>query len=368
MLRRVPRLVASILAVALSLGISAAPVLAGNTRTVFFGSPGTTTQSNGLGILTTTPVTAGSDTAFDVELQNLSPSELTHVLIQGGGAAPDPLANPNYPAPSPICPTGATSSSQCIPSLPPGTSYVTAFVTSSTVSTSCTVSSSSLSCSVANMAPNDFTIIRVVLLPPAQVTSTDIQFWLAASLKEGTSSSGSNQDTFFAYGQFPVTAPSCVAVSNFFLQNQQVNLSNTQGGSCSQATNISSNALFGQGAFSQVGASPSTFCAPGITTCFGEGSQANVNNGVQPNGTYVQWDIVWTGSDLPSSGKPSGVIHFLDGYDPVTNPNAFVVIYFKPKYQCSKTLTTNCWVTTNSTTTSFEAIFRTPNNGLIRGF
>src|SRR5512142_986324 len=103
------------LAAALAVGVLAGtPALAGNTRTVFFGSPGTnSTLPPGLGVLTTTDVTAGGATATDVILQNLSPSQLTHVVIQGGGAAPDPLANPSFPAPAPIC-TGTT----CIQSLP----------------------------------------------------------------------------------------------------------------------------------------------------------------------------------------------------------------------------------------------------------
>ncbi len=368
-----PRLALALAAALAVSAIALSPVLAANSRTVFFGSPGTASimpSPDSLGVLTTTDVTAGGATATDVILQNLSRSQLTHVVIQGGDAAPDPLANPGYPAPSPICPAGATSSTQCLQSLPSGTSYLAVYASpSSTVPVDCSASTStSLSCTVGNLAPNDVAEVRVILQPPA-AAGTNVQFWLASSLDEGTSTTGSNQDTFFAYGSFNVLSPTCAEVADFFPQNQQPSLSNTAGGPCAQAASVGTNTTFPQGAFELVGNTNLNYCAPGITSCFGETTQANVNFGVQPGGSYVTWDIVWSGTDLPSA-KPKGVTHFLDGYDPTNpKPGSYVNIYFTKKYECSSSLVTNCWVPpTTSTKTSFEAIFRTPSNGWANGF
>lgn len=328
------------------LGAGVATVSGANTRLVEFGSPGTP------GVLTYTPVTVGGRTAVDVVIANAGGQTLTHVALLGGALA-EQASNPESPPPSG-------------PSLPAGASFVASYPLGACSVSGVVVAGDSIACPIGTIVAGASVTLRfVIAAPPAVSTPPGYSSWLSVHLDEGTSSNGANTDTFFASGPIAVGPASCDSVSSYFLDTEAVVISNqATATSCLQATTISGPTFSAQGAFASVGTQATTACVPGYS-CFGLLSLANVNNGQMPSGTFVTWDIVWSSSIL--SGKPKGFIHFLDQPDPVTGL-MYEVISFKRSSACATASQTNCWVALNATSTSFEAIVRTPSNGSGRGF
>jgi hypothetical protein len=324
-----------------ALGVSAGSGLAANTRIVIVGSPGAT---DGTLIVRPSPVSSGRDAAFDVTVTNVGNQTLTHVAVMGGAAA-EATSNPLFPPPT-------------FASLPTGASYVAAYPANPAAP--CTISStgdSSISCPVGNLPPGASASFRLVLKVPT-LPATDpatYPFWIEVDLNEGTSSTGSNQDTFYATGALDVAAPSCEGVADFFLAGAAVLLTNAQPATCAQTTQISS-ASASTGTFASIALNTNPPACPSGFTCFGYLSGANVNDGVGS----VEWTISWQAS-LYGTGKPKGVLHFLDG-------GGYVVISFGSKNACTTSNFTNCWVSTTATKTSFTAVIRTPSNGSIRGW
>jgi hypothetical protein len=223
---------------------------------------------------------------------------------------------------------------------------------------------SGLLCSIGNLAAKTTLTLRVVIAATtATPANAPLEPWFALQLKEGSSSTGGNSDVFLTYGLLSVDEPTCDATSNFFLDQQEISLSNA-GLPCLQTTTVDTTKGFANGTLATVGSTPSDLCISGFT-CFGWLSTSDILAGASVPGG-VTWTITWSASLVPSGG-PKEVIHFLDAYGP-TNTKAYETITFKNKDQCGSTLVKMCWqALTKNADGSYTARIWTPTNGSIRG-
>ena len=92
-------------------------------------------------------------------------------------------------------------------------------------------------------------------------------------------------------------------------------------------------------------------------------------------GGGLQWTVLWQKSSL--TGTPKGVIHFLDAYDAVTNPNAYEIIDFKTTALCPATIVATTKLPclngkpgfiTQGGISYYRAIFTTAGNGMGKGY
>lgn len=346
--------------------LGSAGVSAANTRVVCFDTPSSSNSdcssfsSSGAiqpGVLVFSAVTTGNRTAVQVQVRNDSGSTLNHVKFAGGDVADNLSYNPDFPNP------------YSTTSLPAG-----ATVTAIFPAAGCTIESTSLGfiCDIGTLAAKAKATFTVVITPPA--TAGVYPAWFTASWNEGWSSTGSNADYTFANGNIAVTDPTCATgTANYFLPGESVVLSDG-GLTCQQERGaVGAGQLGGNGGFGSLGIdSPTTTpaCPAGIISakfsCYGTTVSVVINGGVPVTGG-VQWTVTWFGIK-----SLSGVIHYLDNYDP-SKPSTYVTIPLTKKYQCSSTLLTNCW---NSVTASngsanplwITVVFTTPNNGRGGGF
>ncbi|MFL5721415.1 MAG: hypothetical protein ACJ778_13170 [Chloroflexota bacterium] len=385
------------------LGVAAAPGMAANTRVTNFGSTPctgvlvtcptapvsaseyaypygtvgslTTTGQAVAGQLSFTPVTAGNSTATDIVIKNLAPSTLTQVHVSGGSQAPKSI-NPGsvMTTPGEIDPALCNSSTgACLPSLPPGLYYQAVYVVAnpSAIAVSCPLTPAAgldglydgLNCSIGNLASQQGLTLRVVI-KTTTATTLAVEPWFALQLKEGSSATGSNSDVFLSYGRLSVAPASCDNVSNFFLTDIPISLSNIdQPTPCTQTTKVETTTGFTYGTLATVGSVTSTLCLPNVS-CFGQLSTSSILAGASITGG-VKWTIVWSAS-LVRNGGPKGAIHFLDAYP--TDPNAYERISFKTTDKCGSTLVKMCWLTfTKNADGSYTTQIWTPSNGSIRG-
>lgn len=403
-MRRLRRAFAACLAGSFALSLLVAvPAVAANTRAVYFGSapcpggaatcPGSSSWAfaypygTGGGYTTAgqpiagqnsfTPVGPGGATATDIVVSNADTSTLTQIQVNGGTQAPtayNPGSVPAMPYPNDpafLNPDGTVAQ----PSLPSGLAYLAVYVVDnpSSIGVSCTLSSTSgsttlfdgLHCAIGNLAAGQTLTLRVVLA--AQAAASTLEPWFELGLKEGASTTGSNSDTFFTYSMLTISPASCSSATSYFLDSQAVSLSNQNGvaTTCAQGTAVASGASVGGfGTLASVGVHAPSQACPQHVSCFGDDSFATVLGGAPVPGG-LQWTITW--SPLPVSGKPKGVIHELDNYNP-SDPTTYVLISFSGKNQCSATLTTNCWVSAGNIAGGYQAVIRTPDNGTLRGF
>jgi hypothetical protein len=388
----------------------AIPAQAANTRVVYFGSapcPGGAASCPGssswafaypsgtgggydaatgqpiAGQASFSPVATGGSTATDIVVANASGSTLTQIQLNGGTTSPNPINSTSVPKmPSPPTPTDPAffhaDGTQALPSLPQGMDYQAVYVVRNpgAIGVSCSLTASTqlavglfdgLSCALGNMSAGASLTLRVVVAVTAPVAAGTYEPWFELGVKEGSSGTGSNSDAFFAYSRLTVDPASCAAATSYFLDSQNVRLSNQSGVGtpCAQATGLASGSTIGGiGTLASVAIRNPAQSCPKSVSCFGQDSVASVlAGGVVPGG--LQWTITW--SPLPISGKPKGVIHELANYDP-TNPSTYVLISFTGKQKCSTTLTTNCWTFAGQITGGYQAVFITPFNGTARGW
>jgi hypothetical protein len=377
--RRVPRSLAVLVSLTLlATVVAVAPAQAANTRDVYFGSPpanvstcDATTAYCPLGLSLTT-ISRGSAiggfTYVDVIVANQGPQTLSHVAVMGGALA-DATAGLNtlFPPPSGT-------------SLPSGASFLAWYPSSipcviSTYPSTSSTANNSLDCAIGQMASGASVQFRIVIAVPASYapvppsTVSSLPVWLMTNLNEGSSTTGANQDTFYATGTIPVDAAGCGLVADFFPQGQGIGLVNQLSGqaACPQVTQIAGLSQ-AQGIFASAGADTAQAdqkCLPGFK-CFGYTSTATVGTG-DPVPGGVTWTITWPEGVAPKSG-PKGVIHFLG--DGTTSS-----LSFKPAYQCPSTITSTdehylCWLSgpVKNADGSWTVSVFSPSNGGIRGW
>ena len=372
----------------LATSVLAGGVLAGNTsKQVYFGSgptgtgafpDGTSFNYDANYSLSFTPVSSGNVTSVYVTIKNKGGGTLNHVVLEGGNQAPHPTENVNFiPDNSngspPIC---TPNTSTCLESLPSGLSYVAAFAPAGRP---CTIYSGDptpvpaatgpgISCDVGQLPNNASVTYRFAIKVPVS-GATAYKTWFTTSGNEGTSNQGSNQDAFFALGTINVDAPNPCANANFFTTGS---FSAFGAAGCDQPATLTGGAFL-TGAFAKVDVKNDARCLAGFK-CFGKGVFANVEFGA-PVAGGLQWTVLWQKSSL--NGTPKGVIHFLDAYDAVTNPNAYEIIDFKTTALCPSPIvaatTLPClngkpgFVTLGGVS-YYRAIFTTTGNGMGKGY
>jgi hypothetical protein len=237
-LRRPLTAAVSVVFAASGLLATAGMSLAANTRMVYFGSPedvcpstilsdpagypngcgggidGSGAPYDGIIVLSPTAVsTTNSNTklvGYRLKVANTGGQTLTKVVVLGGTQA-GLTTNPLYaPPPDRTPPLAGT-----LGSLPPGFSYAAVYAVSGPAP-SCAITSSSatsrddgLRCDYGNLAAGATpSVITIVMQAPMDVASAvcadtgDIcRVWNELQLNEGSSSSGSNADSFFAVSQ-----------------------------------------------------------------------------------------------------------------------------------------------------------------------
>jgi hypothetical protein len=205
------------------LAASAGAGMAANTRSVYFGSPDDVCPVSGTcgggidpstgqavyGVEVFSPTTVSTTTAtgklvgYRLEIANSSGSTLTHVVVLGGALAglttnqvsPPPSVGPSLPS--------FTASDGTIQ----GFTYDQVYIDSGPVP-SCTISTTartndSLRCDFGNIAATAApTVLTIVMRAPSALPSDPwtVQPWNELHLNEGSSSTGSNVDTFYALG------------------------------------------------------------------------------------------------------------------------------------------------------------------------
>lgn len=226
------------------LAASAGSGLAANTRNVYFGAPPDVCPSSvttaypdtgcgggiapdgtalyGTEVFSPTTVSTTTATAklvgYRLEIANRSGSTLTHVVLLGGALA-GLTTNPLFPPPSAPCP-GPYDGAPCglggsLPSFTAsdgtvqGFSYAAWYVDSGPspvcAITSTARQSDSLRCDFGNIpATAEPTVLTIVMLAPSALPSNAsswaVRPWNELQLNEGSSSSGSNVDSFYTVG------------------------------------------------------------------------------------------------------------------------------------------------------------------------
>jgi hypothetical protein len=360
-LRRFVAITATAALTALSV---AAPVSAGNTRTIYIGDPGgdiapdPVTGGELPGSLTYTPTHPGGFSAVDIQVRNDGGQTVNHANLLGGYAADSAPVNLLFPAPAP-------------PSLPAGLTFATTFPGNPP----CVIgpdgdgaANRSLNCDLGTLVAHSAVTIRVVI----QTGGSDAVFatWFGVYLNEGNST-GSNQDNFYATGSISSATASCEAGknkdANYFLPGSKVSLATANcTGTGTRGSVASGNALAGQGSLGTLAISgPIADCPTGTGyTCYGDAVEAHVLPGeLVPGGLH--WSITWYGTR-----SLSGVVHLWDSYvaGDATHGHDYTIILFKKQSQCGRSLTPNCWLTTDSSKGNespawFQATFVTPDNG-----
>lgn len=391
-LHRVLAVLASVALVGSLSIVTSGVASAANTRLICFGSPGTTgdtlcdpvnvqynyaqgytdsssSTSYGIGSLTNSAVTVGGATAVDVVVTNVGTQTVNHVTIAGGETETNGTFNSLT-----LPPKG--------PSLPSGWSYLIGYSLTPGLSncsiTSVLAQNDSISCSIGQLAAGASASFLIVIQAANDTATTytytdasgtiSWDYWFSTYLNEGTSSTGSNADTFFALGDIAVHPPSCNGASTYTLGSNPVSLPSNLGGAlgCATVTAVSNTQpIGGNGAFTRVvvlSLGDSTQCPAGYT-CLGQQSNVDVGGGIPVPGG-LEWVMDIPVSQIGNHG-PKGVIHLGDNFS--SDPTDYTVIPFKHQYQCSTSLVTNCWVSVTETTINssldWEMVFVTPDNG-----
>ena len=190
-LRRI--LAASTATTLVALTLLVAPVSAGNTRDIYFGSPGSDGSSDGA--VTYTPTHPGGYTITNILVQNNGSQTLNHANLYGGYAADRAVENPLFPKPQ-------DGSGNTLPSLPIGLTYAQVFAPSGVICAigpdGSNVDNRSLSCDIGQLVSGASVAIGVVVHTTG-ATDTTWTTWYGLYLSE-TNSTGSNQDNFYAKG------------------------------------------------------------------------------------------------------------------------------------------------------------------------
>jgi hypothetical protein len=371
--RRYPRrlLAASLSTVLVALTMLAAPAFAGDTRSIYIGNPGVTVETTG-SISNQSATHPGGKTQVFVQVYNGGTQTINHINLLGGDAADHAAVNCLYPPPGLTTTTCGQPGETAQPSLAGGLTFADVFSDDADCSGS---TSTSLSCDLGTLVADQRKSVEIIFATDTSATSFD--YWLGAYTAE-SNSTGSNQDNFYATGTIATTEASCTANkdASYFLEQDPIGLSTADCPTLVATTpekatkgQVSSEVAAGYRGPGTLSITDAVTCPDAYPNCYGSLVDAEIldHTADSVNGG-VLWDIKWFGTN-----KLSGVIHYHSDYDP-TNPKTYTVITFKKQDQCSAKLLTNCWTMppvaskNNVTPLTFEAWFRTPDNGKGGGY
>ena len=324
--RRKASLLATLMAGVLLLA-GAVPAFAGDTRSVFVGSPGADDE-----VLVSTPVSTGGATRVDVRIFNDSNATMNKTTMSIGAF------------PAPVLPAGVS---------------IKAIFGADASGTTCKIAEGDLSatCAFGNVASGKEKNVSILF---GISTEGDKTIEIAVKVKETVNDNGANKDTFKAVATVDVDAASCDAVATYTKPNTTEVVSTATGCSDTQSTSLSVPGLL-NGAEVQIAEVTDADCdtAAGYT-CFGAASTAIVNDGAP---VKLEWTVTWSTSVLPNNFnlKKFTVLHYEDS-------GAIVPIANTTKGKCGNSANaTNCIVSAGFVGDTLVVTFRTPNNGKIKG-
>ncbi len=341
---------ASISFALLSLSLIATPALAGNTRSI------------DVSISNQTPTHAGGKSQVFVTVHNGGGQTINHASLLGGAAADNAAVNCLFPPPGLTTTTCGQPGNTAQHSLADGLTFAGVFSHEADCSG---WTSTSLSCDLGTLAADQAKSVEIIFATDTSAAS--FAYWLGAYTAE-SNSTGSNQDNFYATGTIATTEPSCTANTDasYFLENDAISLSTADCGTTfGKVTSAVAPGFRGPGTLSITDA---LTCPVAYPNCYGSLVEAEIlDHTADSVSGGILWDIKWYGTN-----KLSGVIHYHSDYDP-SDPMTYDVITFKKQDQCNAKLLTDCWTMTaasknNASPLTFEAWFRTPDNGKGGGF
>lgn len=363
--------------------------LAANTRMLYVGDPSSTylncnplALSAGETYNTTCPtylvhptlVSPDNTTFFDVLLKNLGKQTLTSAGLGIG----DLIAQDN----------GVDG-----PGLPSGWTIQKYTVLTGAAPT-CTSNGpagalTGLSCNFGNLAKGAGASIRIFLtagltLTPQQATCFDTltavtldpcpALVVSGKVAEAVGGNvGSNNNTFYAYGDAPSTQFPNHAASAYFVSGPGVDaglfskndLTISPSAHGPTPTSVDLFALSGDYLVAIDENLTGPNCPATITTCSNGASTVHVNGG-QSVSPYFIWIADFPVDSSYKLSTKTGFIHFFESYNAVTNPNAYETFFDVHKTSCSKPKIPCADFTLVKGGTSgayVEVFFETPNNG-----
>lgn len=300
--------------------IGPAGVSAADTRLLYVGDPTQVNAPPSPYQVHPTPVSDGQVTYFDALIKNLGKQTLTSATIGMGTLVADDNGLPG-------------------PGLPDGWTIKDVTSLSGTVP-SCTFDGATanawdgFSCNFGNLAKGSAGgTIRVFLTAgPDLLDSTDIV--VSGKVAEAVGGNvGSNKNTFYAYGNGTFFVFGDGKIAGLFSKKKVTPVVHGPA-----QTTIDLTALEGDYVVSIDEVSPGPACPVAIPACSNDtpASTVSVNQGnaVSP---YFVWTVNFAVPSTFKLTRSTGFIHFFDGYDPTTNPNAYEVLYNTTQTSCEKT-------------------------------
>lgn len=299
--------------------------LAVGTRVLFVGS-----GADGV-ISLTQPVSTGGVALADVVVRNDGKQTLTKVMLHVGAAPAAPL--------------------------PAGTSIVGV---SGSGAGSCVLAgdATSLLCDFGNFAKGASRTLTLLFGFAQELSGALVQ--VVGTVNESVNDQGGNVDTFPADGIVDVSATTCDNVATFIPPGQAKVVGTGFEGCDGQSTSLAIPAG-ANGHVARAAEEASSACAFDLT-CFGQASVAQVDGGagIDP---YLEWTIRWPAASVGKiSLNKAGVIHFRDD-------GSQVALFNSRKALCNANQV-DCIVSFAFTADGLwlVAVFRTPTNGVVRGF
>jgi hypothetical protein len=305
-------------------------VSANDTRSLYVGDPTQVNTAPTPYEVHPTPVSVGQITYFDVLIKNLGKQTLTSAVIGMGTLIADNSGLPGPQLPTDWTIKNVTSQSGKVPTCvtdPVSAAPDTGLITPGAYN--------GFSCSFGNLAKGSpGGTIRVFLTAGATLSASNA-IAVSGKVAEAVGGNvGSNQNTFYAYGagSFFVTGDGKIAG---LFTNQKITPAKHVTGKTNTTVDLTTLAGDYVVSIDEVSAGPA--CPVALPACSNDtpASTISVNQG-QAVSPYFVWTVQFPVPSTYKLTKDTGFIHFFDGYNPTTSPNAYEVFYNVNQTSCLK--------------------------------
>jgi hypothetical protein len=317
---------ASLLALSL---VGPAGMAAADTRSLYVGDPALIGPPLPVTYnVSPTAVSPGQISYLDVQIKNLGKQTLTSATIGMGTLIADDngVAGPRLPdgwtirqvtplsGVSPTCTYDGTPATETTPAAYTG-----------------------LSCNFGNLGKGSTGgIIRIFLTAgPALGVAGPASIVVSGKVAEAVGGNvGSNKNTFYAFGTGSFFFSGDGKIAGLF-SKQKVTPAVHPAGKAQTAVDL--NALTGDYVVSIDDVSAGPLCPVALPACSNDtpASTITVNQGKAVSPLFI-WTVQFPVPSTFKLTKSTAFIHFFDGYDPATNPNAYEVFYNVTQTSCEK--------------------------------
>jgi hypothetical protein len=307
--------------------VGPAGVSAGDTRLLYVGDPAQVTAPPSPYEIHPTAVSPGQVTYFDVLIKNLGKQTLTSAAIGMGTLIADNngVAGPQLPAGWTI--REVISLSGVVPTC----SYTGVAATETTPA-----AYTGLSCNFGNLAKGSAGgTIRIKLTAGPALAGGSASIVVSGKVAEAVGGNvGSNKNTFYAFGTGSFFVSGDGIIAGLFSKTKVTPAVHPAGKAQSA---IDLNAITGDYVVSIDDVAVGPLCPVALPACSNDtpASTISVNQGAAVSPQFV-WTVLFPVPSTYKLTKSTGFIHFFDGYDPTTNPNAYEVFYNVNQTSCLK--------------------------------